>query len=238
MNDEQAPRRIRIMPGGPYLVQGATPLVERYPAESVHGEPLAWDPVGAKDDVATARETYALCRCGQSSGKPYCDGTHARAGFEGTLTADLTPGAGQRRTLVGTEMIMTDEPALCVHAGFCGSRLSNVWDMMERTGDPEVRARVQGMIANCPSGRLEWAPSEGAAPVEPGYTMSVAAVPDGPLWVRGGAPIETADGTTYPVRNRVTLCRCGASANKPYCDGTHKSVGFSAPRQEPERAQS
>lgn len=49
---------------------------------------------------------------------------------------------------------------------------------------------------------------------------------DGPLWVRGGIPVESSDGATYEVRNRVTLCRCGRSSNKPFCDGTHKGVGF------------
>jgi CDGSH-type Zn-finger protein len=47
-----------------------------------------------------------------------------------------------------------------------------------------------------------------------------------PIWVRGGICIESADGTPYEVRNRVTLCRCGASANKPFCDGQHAAVGF------------
>ena len=48
----------------------------------------------------------------------------------------------------------------------------------------------------------------------------------GPLWVRGGIPVIAADGFAYEVRNRVTLCRCGASANKPFCDGSHFKVGF------------
>ena len=50
----------------------------------------------------------------------------------------------------------------------------------------------------------------------------------GPIWVRGGIPITGADGTTYEVRNRVTLCRCGASQNKPFCDGSHVSIRFTA----------
>jgi CDGSH-type Zn-finger protein len=224
--------RIRIMPNGPYHVSGSVPLTERYADESVYGEPLAWDPVGVAEESQTSRATYALCRCGQSANKPFCDGSHARLGFDGTLTADRAPSATRRTTQVGTGMVMTDDPELCVNAGFCGTRLTNVWDMMERTGDPEIRARAQAMIQYCPSGRLQWAPAEGAAPVEPAFTPSIATVPDGPLWVRGGLAIEAPDGYTYEVRNRVTLCRCGQSRNKPFCDGTHKDAGFQAPRRD------
>jgi CDGSH-type Zn-finger protein len=54
-------------------------------------------------------------------------------------------------------------------------------------------------------------------------------VDNGPLWVRGGVSVEAADGFEYEVRNRVTLCRCGQSNNKPFCDGSHWDVGFKDP---------
>jgi hypothetical protein len=69
-------------------------------------------------------------------------------------------------------------------------------------------------------------------PVEPELPPSIALVEDpqqgvsGPLWVRGGVEIIAADGTSYEIRNRVTLCRCGQSSNKPFCNGAHASVGF------------
>jgi hypothetical protein len=69
---------------------------------------------------------------------------------------------------------------------------------------------------------------------EPVFDPSIGLVEDpqmgvsGPIWVRGGIPVESADGTPYEVRNRLTLCRCGASNNKPFCDGTHASTGFKA----------
>ncbi len=52
----------------------------------------------------------------------------------------------------------------------------------------------------------------------------------GPLRLRGGVQVIGADGFAYEVRNRVTLCRCGASRNKPFCDGSHVSIGFSDQR--------
>jgi hypothetical protein len=68
--------------------------------------------------------------------------------------------------------------------------------------------------------------------LEPDLEPSIGLIRDpkeavsGPLWVRGGIPIESADGTEYEVRNRVTLCRCGRSSNKPFCDGSHIACHF------------
>lgn len=58
-------------------------------------------------------------------------------------------------------------------------------------------------------------------------TARITACPNGPLLVRGDAEITDADGNTVPrTRETVALCRCGVSTIKPYCDGTHKVVGF------------
>jgi hypothetical protein len=91
--------------------------------------------------------------------------------------------------------------------------------------EPEVRARLQHMVDFCPSGRIARGNHRRRAR-RAGFEPSIAVIRDGPLWVRGGIPVESADGTTYEIRNRVTLCRCGRSSNKPFCDGTHKVVGF------------
>ena len=79
--------------------------------------------------------------------------------------------------------------------------------------------------ANCPSGRLVvW--DKQSNPIEPDYEPSIVVTEDadgapGPLWIRGEVEIESADGRIYEKRNRVTLCRCGKSQNKPLCDGSH-----------------
>jgi hypothetical protein len=73
-----------------------------------------------------------------------------------------------------------------------------------------------------------------AEAIEPRLPISIGLVDDpseecsGPLWLRGGIPVVSADGTPYEVRNRQTLCRCGGSANKPFCDGTHITIKFKA----------
>jgi CDGSH-type Zn-finger protein len=227
VNTNREAYRIEIIDKGPYLALGGIPLVERCPAKSAHGEPLEWDPVGAAVEEIPVAQRYRLCRCGQSAKMPYCDGSHSQHGFIGSLTADRRPIAERWTVCQGTGITMYDDKTLCASAGFCATRLAGVWDMIDRTDDPEVRARLLRMISNCPSGRLGAALSDGEL-IEPEYLPSIAVVCDGPLWVRGGIPIEAPGGFTYEVRNRVTLCRCGQSGNMPFCDGTHDKMGFKA----------
>ncbi len=228
MNNPDKQYRIRITENGPYVVIGEVPLTQRYPAMSVHGEPLEWDPVGAELEEPPMRKQYRLCRCGNSANKPFCDGSHVEHGFIGELTADRRPSAERRRVYQGAGVVMTDDATLCMSAGFCGTRFTKVWQMIKHTDDPEVLARLTRMVAHCPSGRLEYTLEDGV-PFEPEYIPSIATVVDGPLWVRGGIPIEAPDGFVYEVRNRVTLCRCGHSKNMPFCDGYHEKIGFKAP---------
>lgn len=220
--------RILINPNGPYLVLGGVPLVRRYPAKTPHGEPMEWDAVGVEGFDIPVDGDYKLCRCGQSKNPPFCDKSHQDASFDGNLKADRRLSAERRKTFQGDGFKMTDDGILCAGTGFCGTRLTKVWKMIQFSDDPEVRARLLHMVENCPSGRLvAW--SEDGQALEPEFRPSIAVVPDGPLWVRGGIPIEAPDGFVYEVRNRVTLCRCGHSRIKPFCDGSHEQAKFSAP---------
>jgi CDGSH-type Zn-finger protein len=184
--------------------------------------------VGDKKDKPVVNERYELCRCGQSANKPFCDGSHERVEFEGELTADRGPISERWRVFEGGDIQVTDDTSLCVHAGFCGTRFANIWMMIKRADDPEVQERIMRMVERCPSGRIVVSYEDGE-PIEPVFAPSIAAVPNGPLWVRGGIRIQTPDGFVYEVRNRVTLCRCGKSENMPFCDGTHEEIGFEAP---------
>jgi CDGSH-type Zn-finger protein len=222
-SESTAPARtITVTANGPYLVTGDVPLYRRRSVDSEHGEPLAWE---TTEHVET-RDRYALCRCGQSERKPFCDGTHARVGF---VADDSSTGTYDDRSKIlgGTGITVRDDRSICVHAGFCGNRVANVWGQVSATEESTVRAQVIAMVENCPSGALTF--SFGGDDVEPLMPEAVAALDDGPLWITGGVPVGLADGTTLEVRNRVTLCRCGASANKPLCDGSHKETGFHDP---------
>jgi CDGSH-type Zn-finger protein/uncharacterized Fe-S cluster protein YjdI len=113
---------------------------------------------GVTDDIPGKRVRTALCRCGLSANKPYCDNSHAEAGFK--------------------------------DSGAVG-----------RKGDGSV---------------------------ETGGELSVKPAPDGPLMLRGNLEIRAASGRAAWHGQSAALCRCGASQNKPFCDGSHKSMGFSS----------
>ena len=212
--------KIEIKLHGPYEVSGGVPVVPKREVMSEHGEPLTWK---VEAEIPTDG-TYYLCRCGKSDNKPFCDGSHTFERFAGTERTPVDrPAEGiQRHEGTGIEVIQDGE--LCEHAGFCGNRVTNWFNMIAETGDSIVRGQLMGMIEKCPSGALAYA-IEGEV-IEPSLPKEIAPVPNGPLYVSGGVPIVMSDGEQMQTRNRVTLCRCGASKRKPLCDGTHKEIGF------------
>ncbi|MFQ5597441.1 MAG: CDGSH iron-sulfur domain-containing protein [Nitrospiria bacterium] len=141
--------RIKVMKDGPYEVTGAD-LVKMNIVLNPAGRPISWAR-GAKIDHA---ESYLLCRCGHSSNKPFCDWAHVSEGFDGTETADPTPTARRRETYPGHGIVLTDDKTLCVHAGFCVTEKTEVWDLIDETTDPAARAEVIQMVRNCPAGRF------------------------------------------------------------------------------------
>ena len=171
-------------------------------------------------------ETYALCRCGGSRTKPFCDGTHVRINFDGTETASRVPYLDRAEWTEGRDIRLSDAPGFCSHARFC-IRGKGIWDLIGGSGSEKAKGTALEMAANCHSGRLVVWDRKTGKPIEPLFEKSIGLVEGpaegmlGPLWVRGGIPIIAADGFPYEVRNRVTLCRCGRSRNKPFCDGAH-----------------
>ena len=207
---------IEVSENGPYRVRGGVPL---RPVEIERSE--EGDSIGTVEgDPIPAGRSYALCRCGQSSTKPFCDESHLSSGFDGTETADRTPRAERAREFRGRGIAFTDDFPLCIHAAYCENGETDVWDMVARTKDPEVRDDMRRMIGFCPSGRLALEPP--AEPADPEVLLER----NGPIWVRGAVRLRAADGTDYEVRGRMALCRCGRSSNKPFCDDTHSEIGF------------
>lgn len=214
---------ITAQPDGPYIVRDL-PLVRRRSVVTEHGEPITTETTAHLD----TRAVYALCRCGQSANKPFCDGAHARIGFDGTDTATTTSYDERATTYEGTRLVVRDDRSICVHAGFCGNRVTNVWNEMGGSGtdDSIVRAQVINMVERCPSGAMTYRLEADGDDIEPDLRPAVAVIADGPLHVTGRVTMQRADGTMLETRNRVTLCRCGASNNKPLCDGTHRDIDF------------
>lgn len=214
--------KIEIVKDGPFLVSGGLPLGEQWIVTNAEGESLAY-----KDgkNYPTPPQ-YALCRCGQSGNKPFCDGTHAKVQFDGTETASRQPYLEQAVTIEGPTLLLTDQENLCAFARFCDPK-GRVWNLVKQADSPEVRRLVEHEAGHCPAGRLVAWDRKTGKPIEPKFEPSLGLIEDtdkkvsGPIWVRGGIPVISADGKAYEVRNRMTLCRCGQSANKPFCDGAH-----------------
>lgn len=218
-------RRIKVNEDGPYTVSGGIPLVDQILVPDSEGLSKGWK-VGKH---YPAREEYDLCRCGQSKDMPFCDLTHGEIFFDGTETASRKPFIEQiEPETIGPELIMSDVVALCANARFC-DRAGGAWDNTRASDNLEAKKIAIQEVWDCPAGRLVLHDKQGNL-IEPKFAPSIGLVVDpvkqvlGPIWVQGGIPIEAADGTVYEIRNRVTLCRCGKSSNKPFCDGKHEDV--------------
>ncbi|MGH8712857.1 MAG: CDGSH iron-sulfur domain-containing protein [Casimicrobiaceae bacterium] len=223
--------RVQITRNGPYRVSGSLPLGEEIIGANGEGESVKWEP----GRTFPLQQQYALCRCGHSAHKPFCDGTHAKVGFDGTETASRAPYRDMAKVIEGPAMTLTDVESLCSSGRFCDPN-GSVWNLVKATDQEAARSQFVRQACDCPSGRLvAWDRNNGKA-IEPSYDASISLVQDpandcsGPLWLRGGVQLVAADGYAYEVRNRMTLCRCGASKNKPFCDGSHVSTGFSDKR--------
>jgi len=220
--DREKNARIRVSENGPYIVSGQIPLFKLIIRTDANGYPLNY----VKSEGYPVDETYALCRCGQSRNKPFCDGAHVTAQFDGTEVANRRPYRTRAREIDGPDLILTDVPDLCNHAGFC-LRSKGIGKLTRSSDDPEAKRLAIEEAGNCTSGRLVAWEKKSATSSEPAFEPSIAVVEEphkgcsGPLWVRGNIPIVSSDGQTYEVRNRVALCRCGSSSNKPLCDGSH-----------------
>ena len=199
--------QITCLPNGPYLLEDGSAL---------------------RPHIGPARE-IALCRCGGSAKKPFCDGTHARIGFSDRNTAD--PARNRRVAFSGKDITIFDNRAICAHAGFCTDGLKSVFRMnAEPWIDPDgaAVAEVISTIEKCPSGALSYARNGVEAEAPPREPM-VAVMNDGPYAVTGGIELVGVPFGEAASKEHYTLCRCGGSKNKPLCDGTHWSIGFKDP---------
>ena len=213
------PPTLRVSRDGPYLATGEIALSNHLGDEAPLGGPRA------------------LCRCGQSATKPFCDGSHVAARFSGAKKqgrlpdeVDVYPGVG---------VTIEDNRLRCQHSGFCTDRLSRVFHLGEEPFVTPSGGRVdqiRAAIDKCPSGAL-WLRYEDReeAHLPPARPAGIEASKDGPYRITGGIRILGPDEAPEPLPKggtdeHYTLCRCGASLNKPFCTGTHWDVGFEDPK--------
>lgn len=136
------------------------------------------------------------------------------------------------RRLRATGVTIYDDRKRCAHAGLCTDGLPEVFKLgQEPWIEPKgaAGAAVAEVVPRCPSGALAYALPADTDLQEEAAEPGVSAVPNGPYRVAGAVPVIAADGIPYEVRARQTLCRCGQSKNKPFCDGSHWHAGFRDP---------
>lgn len=215
-------KKIRILPGGPYEVSGDVPLRQEIITEDPQKDTQEWK---AGKEYTQKDEPYHLCRCGRSKNKPFCDGTHKHTKFHDKEVADRRPYDEKAKCYTGDTVDLLDDEELCAVARFCDHGES-VWVYAVASSQPGFEEIAIQQACDCPSGRLTIRRKNGEK-IEPELPQEIGTIQDppsdhrGPLWIKGGIPLEGADGQTYEVRNRMTLCRCGESGNMPFCDASH-----------------
>jgi len=168
----------------------------------------------------------ALCRCGGSKNKPFCDGTHAKIGFKSEKLEGREPD--KRDNYIGKGITIHDNRGICSHAGFCTDGLASVWRMKtEPWIDPDgadVESIIQ-TIKKCPSGALSYS-IDGVEHRDQDREPEIKVSKDGPYAVTGGIELKDEPRGEEASLEHSTLCRCGGSKNKPFCDGTHWYIKF------------
>ncbi len=208
---------IRVTRDGPYRIEGSITVTD------------------ASGQLVCEEGTRYLCRCGGSRHKPLCDGTHGKNGFDGTETADHGSIRERRQALPGQGVTIFDDRSRCAHIGRCTDGLPAVFRLGQEPWIDATAAsaeEISAVVRRCPSGALAYALGTDLEPTEELADSAIIALPDASLQIRGGVQVVAVDGKPYEIRARQTLCRCGHSKNKPFCDGSHWSAGFRDPTEE------
>jgi CDGSH-type Zn-finger protein/truncated hemoglobin YjbI len=212
---------IQLSPDGPLLVKN----VERF--FNWLGEPLP------------SRPLMALCRCGASSIKPYCDGRHAQISFSDAKDVERVPD--HRDTYIGQQVGILDNRGTCQHSGFCTDRLPTVFHAKTEPFVTPSGGRMDEIIRtvrDCPSGALSFATdgveTRDSVDFHDTRPPAIEVTKDGPYRITGAIALEEADGNDVlrnagASREHFALCRCGHARNKPFCTGMHWYVDFRDP---------
>ena len=226
MEDMNKTQRVKITKDGPYIVSGSIPLKEKIITPS--GKCSYEFKDGRELPQA---EKYALCRCGKSHCAPFCDGAHTKTGFIGDETAENSNYTERAVLIEGPGIDLLDDNR-CALARFCHREKGDAWELTAASYDDETRDEAVKAASECPAGRLTAVLKNGVM-IEPEYEPEVDILQDqeegvsGGIFVKGKVRIESSRNEEYEARNRIVLCRCGKSANKPFCDGSHVSIKFS-----------
>ncbi len=204
----ETPATIKVFDNGPYKIKNFQRIT-----------------FSDREPIELSGQTEMLCGCGHSQEMPFCDGAHARKGFESLKSEDRI--LSKDKDYIGEAITVHFDLSACAHVAICIRELPEVFDVKKRpwiNADGADAQKIVAICRACPSGALSYT-LKGEARVD-SFESEVKLVVDenGPLEVWGGVEIEGAEAPK--VADHYTLCRCGASKNHPYCDGTHHKVKF------------
>lgn len=223
---------IKVTKNGPYLVFGLPKIAEQTILTDENGVCIGY---GEGQTFQVKSDPVALCRCGKSKDSPFCDLSHQRENFDGTETASFEPILNGAMKFGGKNLVLADNEEYCAFARFCDAK-GTIWNLITK-GDEESDKEAIREANLCPSGRLLIYDKEGNL-LEDEIEKSISVLEDdgiklsGPLWIKGGIRVESSDGRSYEIRNKQTLCRCGLSKNKPFCNCSHAHNDFKAKKKE------
>ena len=193
---------------GPYFVENLKDF------KNSKGEPIQTNP-----------KMY-LCRCGGSRNKPFCDYTHMRIGFRGDKSEDRVPD--RMDDYAGRDITIHDNRGVCAHSGYCTDNSPAVFQAGRKPWiDPNAASAddTAETIRMCPSGALSDTRG-GILYKDLDREPSITVAKDGPYHVVGGPELKDPAGCKPESKEHYTLCRCGGSRNKPFCDGEHWHINF------------
>jgi glutamate synthase domain-containing protein 2/CDGSH-type Zn-finger protein len=182
--------------------------------------------IGIDSKLIETKPVFSLCRCGKSANRPFCDGTHKDIGFSDEKKDDRVKD--RRDNYVGKKITIHDNRGICSHAGYCTDNLPSVWRKNKEPWidpDGDDVEKIINTIKMCPSGALSYT-VDGVEHRDQVRGPLIKIIPNGPYAIQGGIEligVESLEGTSTEHR---TLCRCGHSKNKPFCDGSHWYTNF------------
>ncbi|EBA14061.1 CDGSH iron-sulfur domain-containing protein [Roseobacter sp. CCS2] len=179
------------------------------------------------EDIET-KEVAALCRCGASKNKPFCDGSHSDEGF--SSAPDHSKIRNKEIAYSGTAsshpVTVHYTPVLCSHAGECARLAKDIFNPQEKPWikpDGGSLQDILAVISACPSGALRLSTQSMNAAHMTSPEVKIDIERHGPYWV-SNVPLDAEFNGAGASPAKYVLCRCGHSKNKPFCDGTHYDV--------------
>ena len=198
---------------GPLIVQGVPNLKQR------------------GGDISSDRPAFGLCRCGQSQNKPFCDGSHVKAGFTSDNGDAKIRNAAVSYTgeVEGKQVTISYTPVLCGHIAACQALHKQVFDPTQKPWIQPENGTLDGLLSvikACPSGALRVSVDDEAEHHIDSDETSIEIKKNGPYVVKNVELDATFNGVGASEKEYI-LCRCGQSKNKPFCDGSHYDVKWS-----------